>query len=138
MGMTKGERLALEARQKQGLADPTDTALEPTPGTVRLETRPVLDPAELLERAKELEAAVVAGQDLVEASKPLATPDVTPAQARAFVVAVLGFAAAIGLPVEQEAQNAMLAASAVIPAVWVAADAVIRFGRAKYLAAKRG
>ena len=63
--------------------------------------------------------------------KSLATPDITPAQIVAAVSAIVGLFVSQGLIDNNRAQIITGVASIVLPLIWVAADAVIRHGRAR-------
>jgi hypothetical protein len=67
-------------------------------------------------------------------SKPLATPDITWAQVLAAVTAVVGLFVTQNYIDQRLAQLITGIASIVGPLVWVAADAVIRHGRARAFA----
>lgn len=58
------------------------------------------------------------------------TPDITRVQIVAVVGAILAVAAAFGLPVSVAQQHAILTLATVLAPVLIAADAVIRHGRA--------
>lgn len=58
------------------------------------------------------------------------TPSITPAQIKAVVLALVGILAALGLPIGQEKQEAILRLVEILPTVLILADAVIRYGRA--------
>jgi hypothetical protein len=60
-------------------------------------------------------------------------PDITPAQYRALAVTVIGDAIGAGVPLNVHAQLAILVSATLFPLVWVAADALIRYGRAKHI-----
>ena len=60
-------------------------------------------------------------------------PDITPAQARAFGVMAAGYTAAVGVPMNHTAELAVAIGATLFPLAWVAADAVIRYGRAKHI-----
>lgn len=62
------------------------------------------------------------------------TPDITPAQIKAAVIAGCATAAAIGLPVSSSTQTALIVVGTAFPSVLVVADAVIRFGRSRLFA----
>lgn len=63
--------------------------------------------------------------------KPLATPDVTPAQVIAAITAVVGLFVSQGYVDGHLAQLITGVAAIVLPLVWVVADAIIRHGRAR-------
>lgn len=64
------------------------------------------------------------------------TPDITPAQIVATVLAVLGLLAGFGLDVSKQTQDAIVQVITVGFPIFLAADAFIRHGRAKVAAAQ--
>lgn len=60
----------------------------------------------------------------------MSTPDITPAQIKAVLIAVLGLAAAFGIPLSPAKQEAIFKVVEILPVALVLADAVIRHGRA--------
>lgn len=62
------------------------------------------------------------------------TPDITPAQIKAALIALFGLIAAFGLPVSQEKQDAIIQVVTVLSPAIVLADAYIRNGRSRVLA----
>lgn len=66
----------------------------------------------------------------------LKTPDITAAQVIALAQALLGVAAAFGLPISEAQSTALLGLVTVIGSVLFVADAKIRSGRAQMMASK--
>jgi len=67
--------------------------------------------------------------------RPLKMPDVTPAQIVTIVTAATALAVALGVPLSHDKTFAITTFVTVLAPVLVAADAVIRHGRARYVAA---
>jgi hypothetical protein len=63
-------------------------------------------------------------------------PDITPAQIAAVATAIIGFAAAAGIPMSNDLQNRLITMITVGAPVIIAADAYIRNGRARIGAAQ--
>jgi hypothetical protein len=66
----------------------------------------------------------------------LKMPDITPAQIAAVATAIIGFAAAAGIPMSNDLQNRLITLVTVGAPVIIAADAYIRNGRARIGAAQ--
>ena len=59
------------------------------------------------------------------------TPDITPAQVKAALLAIFAVAASLGLPIPNDLQVAVLAVGAAVPSALLIADAIIRYGRSR-------